>query len=134
MSSATYLTQSLEDEAVSLETLVANELGNAALNNIFSTDTGRQACIETISSQKKICSKVRQVMSDELSGRKRRACNMLFNALGYQCLQPRYITHSEDQNAAKQMSLPIPSPRCFEYAMTEIRTLVIEGRGCNKIG
>lgn len=46
--------------------------------------------------------KVGQVMSEELSVRKRRARDHLFKKLGYRCLLPRYVAHSKDQKVVKR--------------------------------
>lgn len=44
-------------------------------------------------------------ISDAVSGRKRKACDNVFTALGYDSLQSRHVAHEDDQERARELQV-----------------------------
>lgn len=65
--------------------------------DIFLLDSENTACVESVTSDRKMRGKVRNLLYDDPSARKRYARDTLFEALGYRCLRPRYAAHSKEQ-------------------------------------
>lgn len=68
----------------------------------YISDMEKQARVELMSFDRKTCMKVRQVTSEKLSSRRRKACDHLFKELGYHCLLSSYVAHSEEKMVSKR--------------------------------
>lgn len=105
LSSGRYYTPSFKNEVDFLGQIVQAEVQDPAWVDIFASDSEKTACVESITSDRKMRGKVRQLLSDELSARKRKARDTLFEALGFHCLRSRYAAHSDEQVRAKKVDI-----------------------------
>lgn len=69
--------------------------------DLFVMDAERSNFVDTISFRKEPKSKLRQVLSDEQSNRKRKARDNFFGELRHHCLLSRYVAHMKKQRSAK---------------------------------
>lgn len=105
VSTGKYFTRSFEKKAEFTEKIVAEEVRRNCWNDLFPTGIEQETCIEAVFAERNVQARVRQGTSDEFRARKRRARDTLFNGLGYQHLQSRFVVHSELEKVAKAEEL-----------------------------
>lgn len=63
----------------------------------FLSDLEKSSSVESVTNEKKIQAKLRQLLLNEAWAWKHKSRNTLFEALSYRCLRLRYTAHSEEQ-------------------------------------
>lgn len=114
---AKYYKPSFETDQEFLTLGTAEELKKLAWKEVFVTTDEKKRCVEMLSFCKDLRVRLRQLLSDELSSRKRKACDLLFTSLGYHCLQSRFLSHSNGQKAAKSLEITDVKSKLLQFAL-----------------
>ena len=97
-----YFTFSFEKEKNLLEEIVKTELRSENWGDIFKTQEEEENCVRSLTENKKLCSKLRCTLSDEMSARKRQTRDLFFSSFGYDSLVTRFVPQNEEQKETRK--------------------------------
>lgn len=99
--------------------IIAEEPCKDFWNNLLPTGIEQKFCNDTVSAERNVQARVRQTTCDQLSAHTGRTCDTLFNVLGYQCLQSRFVVHSELEKVAKADEVALAKAKLLPNEITD---------------
>lgn len=116
ISSGKFYTPSFENDTEFLRAAVSNMLVNESWSALFATEQEKRSCMDVLVVHRALRGRLRQSISDAVSSRKRKTRDLIFNCLGYDCLQSRYVSHTEDQKRSRLLQVQEAKKRLLAYA------------------